>query len=110
MTNDITKLAQNNNLDEVRPPMVLDNLTRFDFSTENGFWMLLAEIFNAFLIFAGIFALIAIIYGGLQYVTSAGDESKAQTAKKTITMAITGIVIIFLALVIIRFVKESIGV
>ncbi|MFA7170934.1 MAG: pilin [Candidatus Paceibacterota bacterium] len=40
-----------------------------------------------------LIAVLAIIWGGVQYLTSAGNEDTMRTAKKTITYAIIGLVV-----------------
>jgi len=57
---------------------------------------------------AGAFAVIAIVYSGIMYITAGGDAEKAATARKNLTWAIIGIVIIMLALVIVNTVIEVI--
>jgi cytochrome bd-type quinol oxidase subunit 2 len=47
-----------------------------------------------FLIICGLVAVLSLIYGGILYVTAAGEAEKAERAKKTITGAIVGIIII----------------
>lgn len=46
---------------------------------------------------AGIVATIYIVIGAFQYFTAFGDESKAESGKKTITWAIAGLILIILA-------------
>ncbi len=47
--------------------------------------------------FLGLLAVIMIIYGGFLYVTSAGDTTKTDTAKKIIIYAIIGIIVILVS-------------
>ena len=63
---------------------------------------LIVAVGNWLLVGAGSTAVIAIVISGIMYITSGGDQSKAETAKKTLTWAITGLVIILLTLVIIN--------
>jgi len=53
--------------------------------------------------------IIMIIIGGIQYMTSAGNEEKTNKAKKTILWAIIGIAIIISADFIAGFIKEILG-
>lgn len=46
---------------------------------------------------AGIFLLLYLVWGGFGYLTSMGDPKKAESAKKKITNAIIGFIIIFVA-------------
>jgi len=43
--------------------------------------------------FVGMIAVLMLVWGGINYLTSAGDEDKARTGKKTISYAIMGLVI-----------------
>lgn len=55
----------------------------------------------------GVIALIMIILNGLKYITSQGDPSKTASARNGILYAITGIVIVSLAQVLVRLVISS---
>lgn len=50
----------------------------------------------------GIIALIGIIIGGILHIGSAGDESKAKSAKKILVSSVIGLVIALLSATIIR--------
>ena len=66
-------------------------------------------IVNTLLGFVSVIALIFFIWGGFQYITSAGDEQKAEGAKKTLIYATIGLVVIGLAAVIVNFIVTTIG-
>ncbi len=51
-------------------------------------------IVNWALTFLGLISVLVIIYGGVLYVTSGGEEEKTQTGKKAIQYAVIGILII----------------
>lgn len=57
---------------------------------------------------AGVACVIAIIVGGIMYITSAGDEKRVQTAKNTLLYAVIGIVIALSAYAIATFVVNQI--
>ena len=63
---------------------------------------------NWILGFVGMIAVLMLIWGGVTYLTSAGDESKAETGKKTLTYAIIGIVIAGLAYAIVNVIVVTI--
>lgn len=67
---------------------------------------LMVRIINKMLQIGGALALIALIYSGIMYITSAGNPQKAEIAKKNIIWAITAIVIITLALLIIGWIPQ----
>ncbi|OQA04388.1 MAG: hypothetical protein BWY68_00365 [bacterium ADurb.Bin400] len=58
--------------------------------------------------FAGIFAFIMLMYASFLYVTSYGDEAKAETAKKTIIWTVAGIAVIVMARIIMTIVKGEV--
>ena len=57
---------------------------------------------------AGIVAVIFVVYGGISYITSAGDPNKLQKAKNIILYALIGLVIVALAEIITAFVSNLI--
>ncbi len=61
---------------------------------------LIETIINIILYVAGIVAVIYLLYAGIAYITSAGDEAKATKARQGIINAVIGIIIILLAFVI----------
>ena len=57
----------------------------------------------------GILSVVMIIFGGIQYTTSAGDAQKVTKAKNTILYAIIGLVISLLAFAIVTWVLGNVG-
>lgn len=55
----------------------------------------------------GIVALVMVVYGGFQYIYSAGNSERLQKARDTIIYAIIGMVIVILSLSILRFVTSA---
>jgi len=58
--------------------------------------------------FISMIAVLMIIWGGVQYLTSAGDTNKAESGKKTITYAFIGLVIAALSYAIIKVIVVTI--
>lgn len=56
---------------------------------------------------AGVVGVIMIMYASVLYVISFGDESKAETAKKTLLWSIIGVIVVALAWSIVYFVDVS---
>jgi len=57
--------------------------------------------------FAGVVCVVMIIVGGYSYMTAGGDESKVKDASKTLTNAIIGLVICFIAVILVNFVLDN---
>jgi len=65
------------------------------------------RIVNFFLGFLGVVAVIMVIYGGVTYVTAAGKDDAIGNAKKIITYALIGIVIILISFAVVNTVLGS---
>lgn len=63
-------------------------------------------IVNALLIFAGAVAVLFLIIGGFRYVVSTGNPEQVEGAKKTILYAILGLIIIFVAYVLVVLIQD----
>jgi len=63
---------------------------------------LVLKMVNYALTFLGIISVIMVIYGGVTYVISAGNDDAVGNAKKIIQFALIGIVIILLSFVIVN--------
>lgn len=57
--------------------------------------------------FAIVVAVIVIIVAGYMYITAAGDENKIKKATTTLTWAIIGLIVAFVALLLVRFVMTT---
>jgi cytochrome b len=64
---------------------------------------LIHTIVNLLSAVVGIVAVIMIIFGGLRYITSGGNDTSVTSAKNTILYAIIGLIIVALAQVLVRF-------
>jgi multisubunit Na+/H+ antiporter MnhB subunit len=71
---------------------------------ENGVFK---TITNVLLFIIGAVSVIMIIYGGITYVTSAGDSTRVQNAKNTILYAVVGLIVAILAFAVVNFVITS---
>ena len=75
-----------------------------NFGNVNSVESVVGTVINTILYVIGILAVIMIIFGGIQYTTSAGDQAKVTKAKNTILYGIVGLVIAILAYAIVNFV------
>jgi len=69
---------------------------------------ILLDIRDMFYLFGLGLAIIVIIIGGIMYLTSGGDQSKTDKAKKTLTYGLIGVAIILLSAFLIGLLKEII--
>ncbi len=65
-------------------------------------------IVTAILGVSGIVAILFIIIGGFEYMTSAGNEERSKNGKKRVTNAIIGLIIIMLSYTIISVINTTI--
>jgi TRAP-type C4-dicarboxylate transport system permease small subunit len=66
------------------------------------------NIINTVLMVVGIIAVAFLIYGGVQYITSAGQAEKIKTAKNTILYSVIGLIVCILAFAIVNFVVAEV--
>ncbi len=76
---------------------------------EGSFRNLILTFLNFFLGFLGLLAVVMVIYGGILYVTGAGEQDKLDKGKKIIMYAIVGIVIILLAFALVSTILGGLG-
>lgn len=57
---------------------------------------------------AALIAVAMLIYSGVMYITANGDEGKIDKATKGITYAVVGLVIAFIATMVVRFVINDV--
>ncbi len=69
---------------------------------QGSFRQLLLTVIGFFLGFLGLVAVIMIIYAGVLYVTSGGDEGNTEKGKKIIMYAVIGLIIIMLSWAIVQ--------
>lgn len=64
------------------------------------------NIVNWALIFAGVAALFLIIYSGIKYIRSGGEQEQIKSARETLTYALVGLVVILLSFFIINVISD----
>ena len=67
----------------------------------------LISVVNWVLALLGLIAVIMILYGGFVWLTAGGNEEKVASAKKIISAAIIGLIIVLLAYAIVTFVVNT---
>ena len=76
--------------------------------TKTKFSGLVINILNGIIAVSGLIAVIYVVIGGVNYMTSAGDSSKTQKARNTILYALIGLVVCVLAFAIVNYVIKNI--
>ncbi len=71
---------------------------------------ILSNALTIFLIAGALVSVMAIIWGGIQWITSGGDKQKLAAARAHITWAIIGLVIMFVSFLIINAFSYFLGV
>jgi len=71
-------------------------------NSSGDFRELALRIVNYFLGFLGFLSVLMVIYGGILYITAAGEEDKAKKGKTIIMYAAIGIIIVLLSFAIIN--------
>lgn len=66
------------------------------------------NIINGIIAVLGLVAVVVIIFGGVQYMTSTGDAGKVKKAKDTILYGVIGLVICVLAFAIVNFIIANV--
>lgn len=65
------------------------------------------DALNWFLALGALAAVVVLIVAGIMYITASGDEAKIGKATKTLTFAIIGLVVCFIAVMLVNFVLKN---
>ena len=84
----------------------LTGKTTYTESTE-GIPVLLGKIINSVLGIVGSLALVMFIYGGITWMLSGGNQERVTKGKQILIWATIGIIIIFTAYALVKFVLEA---
>jgi len=64
---------------------------------------------NFFVVFSAVVAVIMLVIAGYTFITSAGDADKIEKATKTISAAIIGMIVVFVAKLLVQYVLSVIS-
>lgn len=70
---------------------------------------LLNNVINAITVGAGVLLFLYLVYGGFKYMSAGGDEKAVDAAKKILTNAVIGLVIVVCAYFIVAIVGTILG-
>lgn len=68
----------------------------------------IGDVINLVVGLAALICVGILIFSGYMYITAAGDEAKVEKAGKSLTYAIVGLVICFIAVILVEFVLKSV--
>lgn len=69
---------------------------------------IIKTVLNFAIGFAVIVCVVVLIFAGYSYMTAAGDENKIQKATTSLTWAIVGLILCFVAVLLVKFVGEKV--
>ena len=67
-------------------------------------------IVQAAVVFSGLVAVFFIVYAGIQFILSTGEAKQVEGAKKTMTYAILGLIVVLLSFLVVNFIAKVTGV
>lgn len=69
-----------------------------------------ANIVYWLLVASGTVAVFFIIFGGIRFLTSGGDPKNVEAARKIITWAIIGLIVILLSFAVVKVIQQTTGI
>jgi hypothetical protein len=79
-------------------------------ATIRGFEAIFENTLRVVIGISGVVLFVMLIIGGFKYLTSGGDPKAAESARKTITYSILGLVLIALSYLILVFIETITGI
>lgn len=90
-------------------PVLAIEQDSYDVARISDFEAIFENLVGTLLGFAGITLFLMLILGGFKYITAGGDPKALEGAKKTLTYAILGIVLIASAYLILLLIEQFTG-
>ena len=85
----------------------INDRLQWGFSAGTDPFSIVMTVVNSFIVILAILAVIALVYGGIQYITSAGDTSAADKGKNTIIGATLGIAVLVASYFVLRMIANA---
>lgn len=85
------------------------SFSNFTFWPPDNFLLVLLAVFDMLLIVGGIVAVVFVIIGGVQYVTSQGEPENTKHARGTIINALIGLAITIVAASLVNYLGTTLG-
>jgi hypothetical protein len=83
---------------------IIDRITGTGYTDLNE---LIIDALNLLIGAAAVVCVAVLIFSGIMYITASGDEAKIEKATKSLTYAIVGLVISFIAVLLVQFVLKN---
>lgn len=79
-------------------------------NSATSFESLISIIIAVMTIIAGIWFMFSLLLGGIGWITAGGDKGQVESARKRISNAVTGLVIVVISVFLVSFVGQVLGV
>ncbi len=86
----------------------LNTLNDIGVGGDTGLMNIIKDTLNTVIALAGVVCVVMMIVAGYSYITAAGDENKVKKASQTLTWAIVGLVVCFVAIVLVNFIMNDV--
>lgn len=93
----------------ISPEGICNTVSGDQVVTLKWFEALFGNVIGVALALSGIVLFVMLIVGGFKYITAGGDPKGIESAKKTLTYAIAGVVLTAAAFLILQFIKQFTG-
>ncbi len=78
-------------------------------STDGGFGIFMSSMMSAAMVLAVVIVLIFMLWGAVEWITSAGDKGKMESARNKITNAIIGLIVLAAVVAIYMVLQQFLG-
>lgn len=89
--------------------VTLDSCFKDGIATLKCIPLIYQNIIDAFIVFCGAAAVLYLVLSGIKFITSGGDQIKVAEAKKSMTFAVVGLVIVLFSFFIIKVLTKILG-
>jgi TRAP-type C4-dicarboxylate transport system permease small subunit len=86
---------------------IINQLNKTAYQGEEGLQELIVDGLNIAIGAAAVICVAVLIFSGYMYITASGDEAKVEKASKSLTFAIVGLAIAFIAVLLVNFVLKN---
>lgn len=102
--NPATAFAEETDCNDTSIPEIVRESAGCDVGNTDQFQPVIVKILNGIIGICGLIAVVYIVIGGINYMTSSGDAGKIKKARDTILYAVIGLIVVALAFALVNFV------